>query len=220
MKQFLFFLGIFAVVYGKSQDNDAAFWPGIKINHPFNDRISENLFIQERIENNITKAQNTFIDLCTSVKIIKNLNIEGAYVYVFHTNLDNTHNFQQQFYCDLNWKIKISKRFKFKYTPQFQMQWTDINTSADGKISEDYLRNKFTLEYRLKKRINPFAFIEYRTNLSRQPVYLNRTRYNIGTSFHLHHKLDIDVYYMIQKGYFEGTPNNLYIIGVNFCKEI
>ena len=217
---FIFALLLSSTLDCFSQDKDAAFWPGIKLSHPFNDKLKETVFIQERIENNISKHDNIFFDFCTSYQIFKNLDAEAAYVYVNHVNSDNSHSNQHQFYFDFVWKQKISKRFKFKYTPQFQMQWTDINTSPNGKISENFLRNKFALEYRLKKRIQPFVFIEFRSNVTRQPFYFNRTRYSAGTTFHLHKKIDIDVYYMLQRGYNEGSPDDLYIIVINFCKEI
>jgi len=216
----LIFVCLLHVSKSFAQENDAAFWPGIKLHYKYNKKIMGNLFIQERLQNNYTKHDNLFVDYCTSYELSKHYEAELAYVFVDHVNADKSQSFQHQIYFDITSKFKLYKKLHFKYTPLFQIQWTDVNSSPSGKIPDKYLRNKFCLEYKLKKRIEPFVFIEWRTNLKRIPYYVNRTRYCVGTSFHLHHKFDIDLYYMIQHGYNENTPDYMYISGINFSKEL
>ena len=220
MRTILLLLLFLSPFLGKSQDRDAAFWPGVKIRYNYTERLAGSVFIQDRIQNNYSKQDNLFIEYCSGLKVSKHFDLEAAYVFVDQSTVNNRQSIKHQFYVDVNAKYKLYRKIYCKYTSMFQIQWADMYSNPMGLKADKYLRNKVAISYKLKKRIEPFLFIEFRTKINRTPYYFNRIRYSGGSTFHFPHKIDLDIYYMMQHVFHESTPEHLYIFGITFCKEI
>jgi len=208
-------------VLASAQVNDFAFWPGMKFSKNLPNKFSLTLWTQVRITSNATRPMNYFNDLCLSYRINKRLVVEGAYVNVENRNVDNTLSMQHQFYTDLIWKPKVAHSLHFKYMPQFQVMYTDYNSSETGKVPDYFVRNKFGLDYKINKKFHPFCFVESRHYLNKEtPGKLNRMRYSMGVNIKISKHNNFDVYYMIQQEKNLINPTTLYIFGINYNLDL
>lgn len=214
----LLILSLWSVAFiSVAQQNDAAFWPGMKFNYKFSKRWSSRFFAQERVDENMSRLSNLFGDVSLAYSLNKHLTVEGAYVYVVAVTQKEKPIHQHQTYFDVSYKKKIIRHLQFKYMGMWQAQLTNYNMSEDGHLPDYYIRNKFQLDYRITKHVEPFFFFEFRNKLFRtQPGSLNRFRYNVGVTYQFTKHYGVELYYMIQQAVQEVNPERTYILGVNF----
>lgn len=213
----LLILAIHCGTAAYSQQNDAAFWPGLKLNYKFSKHWSSRFFAQERVDENVSRFSNLFGDISLAYSFNKHITLEGAYVYVVAITQKYFPIRQHQAYFDICYKKKIIRHLQFKYMGMWQTQITNYNMSETGHIPDYYIRNKFQIDYRITKHIEPFCFFEFRNKLFRtQPGSLNRFRYNVGVTYQFTKHYGVELYYMIQQAVQEVNPERTYIFGINF----
>ncbi|MBK7970000.1 MAG: DUF2490 domain-containing protein [Bacteroidetes bacterium] len=94
-----------------------------------------------RFNENISELGSFFTEISAQYKLHKNLSIGAGYRFINKRELDDSYEKRHRMLFDLNarekfWKIAISARARF------QSQYSGINTSENGKIPDNYLRNE------------------------------------------------------------------------------
>jgi hypothetical protein len=214
----LFFLNTLISIAQPTKD--AGLWNTFnaeyKLNSSFNLVFTEEL----RLRENFTMMNLLYTDFGIEYAGLKNIKTSIAYrsIQKFQTELPLS--FRHRLTWDLSYKKEFNK-FSVQYRHRLQTEVKNFYSSHLGKTPEWFDRNKFTFKYEVYKRIQPYAAIEFRTQLydPRNPFYnmeLHRVRYQIGTDIKLGNKKTIGVYYLIQDEFGIVNEQDQYILGLEY----
>lgn len=200
--------------------NDAGLWCTLNVTKKINKRIG--IFITEdyRIKENFTRNNLFFTELGIYVKPYSFLKISGSYRIIEKFVEDNSISFRHRGTVDITLKDKV-RRFGFLYRQRVQSEFRNINSSPLGRIPEWFARSKFGIKYDLNKPITPYIAAEFRYQLfnprsSEVNGLWHRNRYIVGLDYKRNDRYSFGLFYMIQKEFNISSPQNLYILGLEF----
>ena len=199
---------------------DAGSWNTFNIEYKLNSKINA-LFTEElRFKENFSRLNLLYTNLGLEYKV--NDNIKAAFIYRFIEKYqdDNSFSFRHRLMFDLTLKKKIGN-ISLSYRHRLQAEERDIYSSKDGYVPEWYSRNKITLKYDTDKRYTPYFAIELRYQI-RDPrdwesdKTWHRSRYCLGLDYKVNKKSTLGLYYLIQQEFNVVTPQDLYIVGLEY----
>ena len=180
--------------------NDKQFWTSTnfeaKLPHFFNLELEQGF----KLTDQASPFKQNFFELSLSYKIFDNLNINIPYRFII---LKDKTRHRLSFGGSYKLVIKpISMGYRIKYQ----------RTNESGESSKNLIRNKFTIEYKLNKIIEPYISWELFYDKTRND-YFSNNRVSIGFSFsNLPQKNSLKIFYIIKK---EGTTKSN-IIGLSY----
>ena len=122
-------------------DNESWTSIGFERNLPYSLELE---FEQElRLNNQLSTFKQTFSEVSISYEVFDGLKIQIPYRYAVFEN-----KIKQRLSFGGSYKYSF-KPVSLKYRTKFQ------RTNEDGELPEELIRNKFTIEYKLGKRLNP-----------------------------------------------------------------
>lgn len=216
-----FFLFIFIGTLGISQTvNDAGLWTTFnlekKLKHNFSIFVTEEF----RMRENITRLNLFYTDLGVAIQPVKILKVSLAYRSIQKYDWDNVFSYRHRLMLDIVVKKKM-KKIVLSYRQRLQAEVRDIYISEDGKVPEWYSRNKFEIKLDLDKKITPYVSTEFRFQISNpRQVEVDhlwhRNRYAFGFDYQKNKRDKFGLYYLIQNEYNVSSPQNQYIIGIEY----
>ncbi len=212
----LMLISLLFSIQGYCQVNDAGLWMNVGLEKQLNKKISLLLSQELRMNENISEAGTVFTELGGQYKIIKNLSFSASYRFIMKRNLDDSYSKRHRYMLDLAYKYKFHK-FNFSVRERFQNQYSDIYSSSAGAVPATYLRNKLSLKYGIRKRIDAYLSGEFFYQLNNPDGNeLDNERFTAGMSYKLNRASDFDVFYMINKELNVKDPWTSYIIGIGY----
>ncbi len=207
--------------YCLSQDYpDAGSWNTFNIEKEINSKFTI-LFTEEcRFKENFSRLNLFYTNLGIEYKVTKNFKAAFVYRWINKYQDDNTFSYRHRLMLDITYKHKFGN-LTASYRNRTQVEERDIYTSDDGSIPEWYSRNKFGVKYDMGKRYVPFASIEFRyqfhdpRNIESDKTW-HRERYVLGAEYKINTKNTFGAYYLIQREYNVLSPQNLYIVGLEY----
>lgn len=202
-----------------SQQKDFETWSSVELQYNISKKLRISLTDELRLKNNSTTIKKYFFDLCLSYKFNKYIKIAGNYRLIQRNNID--YSTGHRFYADLSLKKEI-KRFDLSYRTRYHSQYIDINSSEDGLTPENYLRNKISIKYDIKKKsLFPFASYElfYQVGNPGKNEF-NKMRFTVGLEYKINEKNNFDLFYRIQPRFNVNNPLTSYILGINYCLSL
>lgn len=204
-----------------SQDYpDAGSWNTFNIDKGINSKFTF-LFTEElRLRENFSKLNLFYTNLGIEYKVAKNFKAALVYRWIDKYQDDNTFSYRHRIMLDLTFKHKFGN-LTASYRNRTQVEARDLYTSANGWLPEWYSRNKFGAKYDLGKRYSPFASVELRyqfhdpRNVESDGTW-HRDRYALGVEYKINGKNSFAAYYLIQREYNVVSPQNLYIVGLEY----
>lgn len=190
---------------------------GKKINNKFE------LFLTEeyRLKENFSTSNLFYTDLGATYKPAGILKISFAYRCIQKFQLDKSVSFRHRGMLDIILKKKFGQ-FAFSYRQRIQTEVRDVYSSEIGNIPEWCSRNKFQLKYDLESNpVTPYISAEFTYQFSnpRMPKaqhLWNLNRYFIGLDYKKNNRDSFGIYYMIQRDHNVSSPQNLYILGLEY----
>ena len=174
-------------------------------------------FIQGlRIDNNLGKVDNAFIEILPSYKIHKNIKIELPYRYsVFSDKTKNRLSLSASYQY-------IFKSISLKYRLKLYKLYEDGKAINDNQIPFGTLiRNKFSLRYKLNETITPYFSGELFYLRKKEINYFNEYKITLGIKVNLERKNSMNFFYAFKKTDISKTlPNYIYILGINFTTKL
>ena len=203
---------------------DAGSWNTLNIEKGINSKLTV-LFTEElRLKENFSRLNLFYTNLGLEYKLIKNFKAALVYRCIDKFQNDNTFSYRHRLMLDLTCKYKFGN-VTVSYRNRTQVEERDIYSSDQGRNSEWYSRNKFASKYDPGKRYVPFASVEFRyqihdpRNIESDKTW-HRDRYVLGAEYKINNKNTFAVYYLIQREYNVLSPQNLYIIGLEYTLSI
>ena len=203
---------------------DAGSWNTFNVEKTINSKFTF-LFTEElRLKENFTRLNLFYTNLGMEYKVTKNFKAALVYRWIDKYQDDDSYSFRNRLMLDLTLKKKFGK-VTFSYRNRTQVEARDIYTSAAGKIPEWYSRNKIGAKYDMGKRYTPFASAEFRYQFHdprnvESDGYWHRDRYVLGAEYEINKKNTFSAYYLIQREYNVLSPQNLYIVGLEYTLSL
>lgn len=200
---------------------DAGMWNTFSLEKPINGKFSL-VFDQEiRLRENFTQLNLFYTNIGASWKPLNFLKITFVYrnteKWIYE---QKNFSYRHRLMLDITFKKNITP-FVLSYKHRLQTEERDIFTSDDGMIPEWFSRNKFEIKLDLGKRYAPYAGMEvrYQFHDPRNPDFdkgWHRGRYYAGMDYEINKNNSCGIYYLIQREYDITSPQNLYIVGLQY----
>lgn len=199
-----------------AQVDDAALWSHVSIQKNISSFFSLELNQEFRFNENISELGTAFTETGFQYKIIDNIRIGANYRFIQRRRLDNSYSFRHQHAYFLNLRMEVGK-FDFILREKIQSRYTDINSSEDGKISENKLRSRLSVRYDLSKRYTPFisAEIYYQLN-NPEGNEIDNMRYQAGMDYEINKFHSVSIAYLIDKEINQNNPRTDYVIDIGY----
>ena len=177
-----------------------------------------------RVRENFSQTNLFYTDLGVEVRPLNFLKISFAYRLIEKYLIDKTFSYRHRAMLNITVKQKFGN-FGLSYRQRLQSEVRNIYSSAIGSVPEWYSRNKFELKYDLHKPVTPYIAIELRYQINNpRAVESNRlwhrNRYFVGLDYKKSDKHSFGLYYMIQREYNVSSPQNLYIVGLEYSLSL
>ena len=202
MKWFIISFFTLNCIFGAS-DNQSWSSFNFKFDAPFSTKL--NIEQSLRFEDNLSQFKQTFTEISISYKINDLMRIDIPYRYSIYKNKTKKR-------ISFGSSIKLNKKkIGTKYRLKFQ------NTKESDKPIEITFRNKFTISYKVKKRIEPFIAYEIFNPYEHMMSGIDETRISLGSQIKINKKRYIKFYYIHKKeDLLKAKNNSLYILGLDY----
>ena len=204
LKNIRFYLGYWLLIfciqssYGLD-DNQSWTSVGFEKKLPYSFKLK---FEQElRLKDQLSTFKQTFSEFSLSYTVFKGFKIELPFRYM--TYKDKTKQ-----------RVSFGGSYKYSFKPVSLKHRTKYQRTYEkkGKIPEELIRNKFSIMYRLNKKIEPYVSGEFIQLLNAQNYPLDETRFSFGLTYELPKKNSIKIFYTLKNE--DKTKNNPDEIGV------
>ena len=203
---------------------DAGSWNTISVDKLINGKFTF-LFTEEcRLKENFTRLNLFYTNLGIEYKATKNFKAALVYRWIDKYQEENVFSYRHRLMLDLTWKSKFGKA-TVSYRQRLQVEKRDVYSSQKGIIPEWYSRNKFGVKYDIDKRYTSFASVEFRYQFhdprkKESDMTWHRDRYAIGAEYKINSKNTFSAYYLIQREYNALSPQDLYIVGLEYTHSL
>ena len=201
----LFFLFI-QCSYGLD-DNQSWTSIGFETKLPYSLKLE---FEQElRLKDQLSTFNQTFSEVSLSYKVFDGLNINIPYRYAIFDD-----KVKQRLSFSGSYKYSF-KPISLKYRARFQ------RTNEKEKNAKDLIRNKFTIEYKLDKKIEPYVSGELFHLFNTDNDQLDEYRVSFGFAVDLPRKNSIKIFYMYKKeDIIKSSPDEINVFGLAYSFKI
>lgn len=200
---------------------DAGLWTTFNLEYTITSKFSGLLTQEARFKENISRLNLFYTDIGTQYKFSKNFKAALVYRHIDKFQDDNSYSFRHRVMLDLTFKHKFGK-FTVGYRNRTQAEVRDVQSSNAGMVPEWYSRNKLGVKYDTETRFTPYGSVEFRyqfhdpRNIESDQTW-HRTRWVVGTEYQINDKNVFSTYYLMQFEYNVVTPQDQYVIGLEYA---
>ena len=203
LKNIRFYLGHWLLIfciqssYGLD-DNQSWTSVGFEKKLPYSFKLQ---FEQElRLDNQLSTFKQTFSEFSLSYSVFKGFKIEIPFRYMVYK--DKTKQ-----------RVSFSGSYKYSFKPVSLKHRTKYQRTYEKReIPEELIRNKFSIMYRLNKKIEPYVSGEFIQLDGAHNYLLDETRFSFGLTYELPRKNSMKIFYTLKNE--DKTKNNPDEIGV------
>ena len=167
-------------------------------------------FEQElRIKDRLSTFSQTISEVSLSYKVIDGLNIGIPYRYaVFDDKIKQ--------------RLSLGASYKYKFNPISLKYRTKLQRSFEKEKTHEYLiRNKLIIEYKLRKRIEPYCSGELFHKFNKSNNELDEYRISFGLAVDLPRKSSIKIFYIFKNEDLTKTnPDKINVFGLSYTFKL
>ena len=167
-------------------------------------------FEQElRIKDQLSTFSQTFSEVSLSYKVIDGLNISIPYRYaVFDDKIKQ--------------RLSLGVSYKYKFNPISLKYRTKLQRSFEKEKTHEYLiRNKLIIEYKLRKRIEPYCSGELFHKFNKSNNELDEYRISFGLAVDLPRKSSSKIFYIFKNEDLTKTnPDKINVFGLSYTFKL
>jgi hypothetical protein len=204
--------------------NDAGLWCTFNVEKKLTQKFGVFLTEEYRLKENFSRNNLFYTDLGLFYKPFDLIKVSLSYRCIEKFQLDKSISFRHRIMLDVLLKKKVEK-FVLSFRQRLQTEYRNVYSSELGSIPEWYTRSKLTVKYDLDKPITPYVAVELRYQINNpRSVEVNklwhRARYIAGLDYKRNDKHTFGVYYLIQREWNVSSPQNLYIVGLEYSLSL
>jgi len=208
LKNIRFYLGHWLLIfciqssYGLD-DNQSWTSVGFEKKLPYSFKLQ---FEQElRLDNQLSTFKQTFSEFSLSYSVFKGFKIELPFRYMAYK--DKTKQ-----------RVSFSGSYKYSFKPVSLKHRTKYQrTYEKGEIPEELIRNKFSIMYRLNKKIEPYVSGELFHLYNTENDQFDEYRVSLGVAVDLPGKNSIKIFYIYKKeDITKSSPDEVNVFGLGY----
>jgi len=162
-------------------------------------------FEQElRLDDQLSTFKQTFSELSLSYKVFDGFSLQIPFRYSTYKD-----KIKQRLSFGGSYRYSF-KPMSLKYRTRFQ------RTFEEGEITEDLIRNKFTIEYKLDKNIEPYVSSEWFHSYNEDPVQFDEYRISFGLTVDIMERSSIKIFYIFKKEDITKSPDKIGVFGLAY----
>lgn len=213
MKKICFAFVFFLSHYGFAQTNDFGVWIGAGVKKSFAKHYAIGLSAELRLKENTSTIDNFLTEIDLSRKFGKSVKLSGFYRFA-QKNRTDAYEGVNRVGADLSGKISLVKRLKLSYRTRYQWQW---DKGQDLQLAKSYWRNRLGFEYKISKKISPYATYEiwYRMTKGEDKKF-DRNRLTAGVEYTINKIHSIELYGIYQKELNRKSNDGQTILGLSY----
>ena len=206
--------------FALSQVNDAGMWYALDLEKNLNQNMTANVGTEIRLNENISELGTFLTEAGISYRLSKQVAVSVGYRFTQKRRVDDSYSARHRFLVNLNLRHKI-ERIAIGARIRYQSQYSDVNSSEDGKIPDNYIRTKITAKADLNKRYAPYLSYEAFIHVNRpEGALYDNYRLAAGIEYEFSKKSAIDVGYMIDREINVSDPWTNYVLTVGWSYKL
>ena len=219
-KLFLFTSLVFIYFFSFSQVNDFAIWTGAAVKHKINSNLDVQVKGQLRFNENVTELGALYAQADGEYSLSNSFSVGLAYRFERKRRTDDFYGSRHRINLNASYKVE-SGNFDVSLRERFQTQYSDVNSSKDGKIADYYLRSKLTTKYKISKSADGYVSGElwYALNNGGNKQFDN-VRYSGGLEYQLNGRNGIELFFLIDKEFNVRHPSANYVAGIMYSYSL
>ena len=202
---FLFILFIH-ISYGIE---DTQVWTSIGFEKNLPHSLSLEFEQELRLKDRFSTFNQTFSEVSLSYKVFDGLNIKIPYRYaVFDDKIKQ--------------RLSLGVSYKYNFNPISLKYRTKLQRSFEKEKTHEYLiRNKLIIEYKLRKRIEPYCSGELFHKFNKSNNELDEYRISFGLAVDLPRKSSIKIFYIFKNEDLTKTnPDKINVFGLSYTFKL
>ena len=189
--------------------DDTHTWTSISFEKKLLHSLSLEFEQELRIKDRLSTFSQTFSEVSLSYKVIDGLNISIPYRYaVFDDKIKQ--------------RLSLGASYKYKFNPISLKYRTKLQRSFEKEKTHEYLiRNKLIIEYKLRKRIEPYCSGELFHKFNKSNNELDEYRVSFGLAVDLPRKSSIKIFYIFKNEDLTKTnPDKINVFGLSYTFKL
>jgi len=188
-------------IYG-ADDNESWTSIGFEKKLPYKLKLE---FEQElRFKDQISTFKQTFSDISLSYKVFDGLRIQIPYRYIVYKD-------------KIKQRLSFSGSYKYSFKPVDLKYRTKFQRTYEDKESiDDMIRNKFSIQYKLGKKVEPYISGELFHPYNGEPKQLDEYRISFGLTVDIMKKNSIKIFYIFKKEDLNSDPYDVNVFGLAY----
>ena len=189
-------------VYG-ADDNES--WTSIGFERKLTSSLKLEFKQELKLEDQASTFKQTLSEISFSYQVFDGLRIQIPYRYSTYED-----KIKQRLSFGGSYRYSF-KPMSLKYRIRFQ------RTIEEGENPEDLIRNKFTIEYKLDKNIEPYVSSELFHSYSEDPVQFDEYRISFGLTVDIMERSSIKIFYIFKKEKLtKSVPDEIGVFGLAY----
>jgi len=193
-------------VYGA---DDSESWTSVSFEKKLPNSLRLEFEQELRLDDQLSTFKQTFSELSLSYKVFDGLSFQIPYRYSTYKN-------------KIKQRLSIGGSYKYSFKPLSLKYRARIQrTFEDGEDSEDMIRNKCTIAYKLHKNLEPFISSELSHSYDEDPVQLEEYRLSFGLTVNINKKNSIKIFYVFKKeDLTKSDPDEIGVFGLAYSLKM
>ncbi len=206
--------------YVVGQVNDAGLWTSVSVEKKLSSRITAGLSQEFRFNENISELGTFFTELGAEYKINKYLDISAGYRFINKRRLDDSYSKRHRYLVNVTARRKFNN-LSVAFRTRFQSQYSDVYSSDEGSIPDNYVRTKLTLKYDLNRKYNPVISGESFFHVNRPDgLLMDGYRLSAGIEYDFSKKSSVEIAYLLDREIQVNKPWTNYIIALSWSYKL
>ena len=163
-------------------------------------------FEQElRLKDQLGTFKQTFSEVSLSYPVFDGFKIQVPFRYITYKD-------------EIKQRLSFSGSYKYSFKPVSLKHRTKYQrTYEKGEIPEELIRNKFSIMYRLNKKIEPYVSGEFIQLIDANNYPLDETRFSIGFTYELPRKNSMKIFYTLKnEDKIKKNPDEIGVFGLSY----
>ena len=203
-----------------AQEQDVRGWYSGTVDHELFDFLDVSLSPEIRFKDNHSQLDGWLVESEFSVKATDWFRVGTFYRFQMEKDIDIGYDKNHRFGISGKFDYKI-KPIEFYYRSAYHYEYSNINSSKNGKVPEAVWRHKIQAKYDRKKvDYHPFIAFEYfqvmNPMVDRGP---QKIRLKAGSDYELNKRYTISLSYVYQKDILKNNPSTSHIIALDLSYD-
>jgi hypothetical protein len=193
-------------------------WTGVTLRVKPLKRLTTEIEHQLRFDNGIQALATRFTEFGVGYDITKRFGLKAAYRTTHKTGSERVDNDKRRFSIETFYNFGSDEtRFVFSYRLRYQV--ARETADRENVDRDDYIRNRFSLDYNLTKKVQPYTAAEifYKLNQNKE---IRAYWLTLGLKSRINKRIGLNTFYRIEMEQNVKYPKTNYIVGTMLVYRI